>query len=58
MFSGSIPALVTPFRGGSFDEPAFRKLVEWQIEMPDVDHTGQEGSKRGERSAINPWQSS
>ncbi|MEJ2408683.1 MAG: 4-hydroxy-tetrahydrodipicolinate synthase [Novosphingobium sp.] len=32
MFSGSIPALVTPFRDGSFDEPAFRRLVEWQIE--------------------------
>jgi 4-hydroxy-tetrahydrodipicolinate synthase len=32
MFSGSIPALVTPFRDGSFDEEAFRKLVDWQIE--------------------------
>jgi 4-hydroxy-tetrahydrodipicolinate synthase len=32
MFSGSIPALVTPFRDGSVDESAFRKLVEWQIE--------------------------
>ncbi|MFM6930721.1 MAG: 4-hydroxy-tetrahydrodipicolinate synthase [Novosphingobium sp.] len=32
MFSGSIPALVTPFRDGAFDERAFRKLVEWQIE--------------------------
>ena len=32
MFSGSIPALVTPFRGGVFDEKAFRKLVDWQIE--------------------------
>jgi 4-hydroxy-tetrahydrodipicolinate synthase len=32
MFSGSIPALVTPFRGGVFDEAAFRKLVDWQIE--------------------------
>jgi 4-hydroxy-tetrahydrodipicolinate synthase len=31
MFSGSIPALVTPFRDGAFDESAFRKLVEWQI---------------------------
>ncbi|MBN9788089.1 4-hydroxy-tetrahydrodipicolinate synthase [Pseudonocardia sp. TMWB2A] len=31
MFSGSIPALVTPFRDGSFDESAFRQLVEWQI---------------------------
>ncbi|NNC60420.1 MAG: 4-hydroxy-tetrahydrodipicolinate synthase, partial [Erythrobacter sp.] len=32
MFSGSIPALVTPFRDGSFDEAAFRRLVDWQIE--------------------------
>ena len=32
MFSGSIPALVTPFRDGAFDEPAFRHLVDWQIE--------------------------
>lgn len=32
MFSGSIPALVTPFRDGSFDEAAFRRLVEWQVE--------------------------
>ncbi|MFN9634229.1 MAG: 4-hydroxy-tetrahydrodipicolinate synthase, partial [Erythrobacteraceae bacterium] len=32
MFSGSIPALVTPFRGGTFDEAAFRRLVDWQNE--------------------------
>ncbi|MEM6494014.1 MAG: dihydrodipicolinate synthase family protein, partial [Pseudomonadota bacterium] len=32
MFSGSIPALVTPFRDGTFDEAGFRKLVVWQIE--------------------------
>lgn len=32
MFSGSIPALVTPFRDGAFDEGAFRRLVDWQIE--------------------------
>ena len=32
MFSGSIPALVTPFTSdGAFDEAAFRSLVEWQI---------------------------
>ncbi|MBN8814729.1 MAG: 4-hydroxy-tetrahydrodipicolinate synthase [Sphingomonas sp.] len=32
MFSGSIPALVTPFAAdGSFVESAFRELVEWQI---------------------------
>ena len=33
MFSGSIPALVTPFRDGEFDERAFRRLVDWQIEQ-------------------------
>jgi 4-hydroxy-tetrahydrodipicolinate synthase len=32
MFSGSIPALVTPFRDGSIDEAGFRRLVDWQIE--------------------------
>ncbi len=32
MFSGSIPALVTPIRGGAIDETAFRALVDWQIE--------------------------
>src|SRR3546814_20119205 len=32
MFSGSIPALVTPFdASGDFAEKAFRDLVEWQI---------------------------
>ncbi len=32
MFSGSIPALVTPFADdGSVDEAAFREFVEWQI---------------------------
>ncbi len=32
MFSGSIPALVTPFAAdGRFDEAAFRDFVEWQI---------------------------
>jgi 4-hydroxy-tetrahydrodipicolinate synthase len=33
MFSGSIPALVTPFRDGNVDEAAFRQLVDWQIEQ-------------------------
>ncbi len=33
MFSGSIPALVTPFAGGEVDETAFRRLVDWQIEQ-------------------------
>jgi 4-hydroxy-tetrahydrodipicolinate synthase len=31
-FQGSFTALVTPFRNGSVDEPAFRNLVDWQIE--------------------------
>jgi 4-hydroxy-tetrahydrodipicolinate synthase len=33
MFSGSIPALVTPFRDGNVDEVAFRRMVDWQIEQ-------------------------
>jgi len=33
MFSGSIPALVTPFRDGAIDEAAFRRLVDWQIQQ-------------------------
>jgi 4-hydroxy-tetrahydrodipicolinate synthase len=31
MFSGSIPALVTPIRDGRSDEDAFRSLVDWQV---------------------------
>lgn len=32
MFSGSIPALVTPFDAdGAFDEAAYRALIDWQI---------------------------
>ena len=31
MFSGSMTALVTPFRNGAFDEDAYRELIEWQI---------------------------
>jgi 4-hydroxy-tetrahydrodipicolinate synthase len=33
MFSGSIPALITPFRNGALDEQAFVRLVDWQIEQ-------------------------
>ncbi len=32
MFKGSITALITPFRGGEIDWPAFDNFVEWQIE--------------------------
>jgi len=31
MFSGSIPALVTPIRDGRIDEDSFRSLVDWQV---------------------------
>ena len=31
MFSGSIPALVTPFRDGGIDGAAFQAFVDWQI---------------------------
>ena len=30
-FKGSIPALITPMKDGVVDEPAFRRLVRWQI---------------------------
>ena len=33
MFSGSIPALVTPFRDGAFDAKSFARLVDWQVEQ-------------------------
>jgi 4-hydroxy-tetrahydrodipicolinate synthase len=32
-FQGSLTALVTPFKNGSLDEAAFRRLVSWQIEQ-------------------------
>jgi len=32
MFRGSIVAIVTPFRDGEVDEPAFAELIEWHIE--------------------------
>ena len=31
MFSGSIPALITPFRHGQVDEAAYRAFIEWQL---------------------------
>ncbi|MCU0838933.1 MAG: 4-hydroxy-tetrahydrodipicolinate synthase [Rhodospirillales bacterium] len=31
MFSGSIVALITPFRDGQFDEVAYRALIDWHI---------------------------
>lgn len=31
-FTGSLPALVTPFKAGKIDEEALRALVDWQIE--------------------------
>ena len=33
MFTGSIPALATPFRDGAIDEAALRRLIDWQIEQ-------------------------
>jgi 4-hydroxy-tetrahydrodipicolinate synthase len=33
MFRGSIPALVTPFRGEALDEEELRRHVDWQIEQ-------------------------
>jgi 4-hydroxy-tetrahydrodipicolinate synthase len=31
VFQGSMPALITPFKNGAFDEAAFRAHVDWQI---------------------------
>lgn len=33
MFHGSITALITPFKNGEIDWPAFDDLIEWQIEQ-------------------------
>lgn len=33
MFSGSIPALVTPFCDGTLSEKHYRALIDWQIEQ-------------------------
>ena len=30
-FHGSMTALVTPFKDGKIDEPAYRALIDWQI---------------------------
>src|SRR5260370_19902338 len=30
-FHGSMPALVTPFKDGKIEEPAYRALIDWQI---------------------------
>lgn len=32
MFSGSIPALATPFTGHDLDEQAYRRFIDWQID--------------------------
>lgn len=32
MFSGSIPALITPLRNGAIDEDGFARFVKWQID--------------------------
>ncbi len=32
-FSGSIPALITPFANGKVDEKAFQSIVQWQIDQ-------------------------
>ena len=30
-FTGSLPALITPFKGGKVDAAGFKRFVEWQI---------------------------
>ncbi len=32
MFTGSLTALITPFRNGAVDEEGFRRFVQWQID--------------------------
>ena len=32
MFSGVLPAIVTPFKNGEVDEEGLRQLIEFQIE--------------------------
>ena len=29
---GSITALITPLKNGELDEPALKRMIEWQIE--------------------------
>ena len=31
MVKGSMPALITPFKGGAVDETAYQSFIEWQI---------------------------
>jgi 4-hydroxy-tetrahydrodipicolinate synthase len=31
--NGSMPALITPFRGGKLDEGAYRRFIAWQIDQ-------------------------
>ena len=31
MFFGSIPALITPFKGNNIDYNSFNKIIEWSI---------------------------
>ncbi len=33
MFSGSIPALVTPFRDGAIDEAEYKAFIDWQVKQ-------------------------
>jgi len=32
MFTGTLSAVITPFKNGEIDERAFRELIEWQIQ--------------------------
>jgi 4-hydroxy-tetrahydrodipicolinate synthase len=56
MFRGSIPALVTPFRDGRFDESVYRSFVRWQVEqgshgLVPVGTTGEAATLSGEEHA-------
>ena len=47
---GSITALITPFKNGEVDEPAFTRLVEWQI----AEGTQRAGPRRHDRQVAHP----
>jgi 4-hydroxy-tetrahydrodipicolinate synthase len=51
MFTGSITALVTPFRKGALDDAAFRAFVRWQI--GEGTHGLVPGGTTGETSALS-----
>ncbi|MDR3515648.1 MAG: 4-hydroxy-tetrahydrodipicolinate synthase [Azospirillaceae bacterium] len=52
MFSGSIVALITPFRDGKVDDKAFQSLVDWQIKSGS--HGVVPAGTTGESATLSP----